>query len=94
MATIYHLLLVIILLIDNMILLKLTEIFLEILEEHGKQAHVDAEFIMRELGGEVTQACPPGVSIHAARSVIDSILAEREAKNEKTCSASSSPGRT
>lgn len=68
--------------------------FSEILEEHGKQSHVDAEFIMRELGGEVTQACPTGVSIHAARSVIDSILAEREAKNEKTRSASSSPGRT
>lgn len=73
---------------------KIFERVQEILEEHGKQSHLDAEFIMRELGGEVTQACPAGVSIHAARSVIDSILAECEAKNEKTHSASSSPGRT
>ncbi|VBB26744.1 unnamed protein product [Acanthocheilonema viteae] len=73
---------------------KIFERVQEILEEHGKQSHVDAEFIMRELGGEVTQACPAGVSIHAARSVVDSILAEREAKSEKTRSASSSPGRT
>uniref|UniRef100_A0A1I8ECY2 PPM-type phosphatase domain-containing protein n=1 Tax=Wuchereria bancrofti TaxID=6293 RepID=A0A1I8ECY2_WUCBA len=73
---------------------KIFERVQEILEDHGKQSHLDAEFIMRELGGEVTQACPAGVSIHAARSFIDSILAECEAKNEKIHSASSSPGRT
>ncbi|VDK85157.1 unnamed protein product [Litomosoides sigmodontis] len=71
---------------------KIFERVQEILEERGKQTHVDAEFIMRELGGEVTQACPAGVSIHAARSVVDSILAEREAKNEK--SRPPSPGKT
>ncbi|KAM3716426.1 Protein phosphatase ppm-1.A [Dirofilaria immitis] len=37
---------------------KIFERVQEILEEHGRHSHVDAEFVMRELGVEVTQACP------------------------------------
>ncbi|VDN17660.1 unnamed protein product [Gongylonema pulchrum] len=43
---------------------------------------MDAEVILRELGPDVLQACPVGANIYAARTFVDSILAERDAVND------------
>lgn len=46
-------------------------------KEDGRE-QLDAEQVMRELGSAVTKACPQGVNFHAARTVVDSILAKRQ----------------
>ncbi|VDK55822.1 unnamed protein product [Anisakis simplex] len=38
----------------------------------------DADHVMQELGSVVKSACPRGVNFHAARTVVDSILSQRQ----------------
>uniref|UniRef100_A0A0M3ILR1 PPM-type phosphatase domain-containing protein n=1 Tax=Ascaris lumbricoides TaxID=6252 RepID=A0A0M3ILR1_ASCLU len=61
---------------------KITDRVTEILAEEDRKEdgreQLDAEQVMRELGSAVMKACPQGVNFHAARTVVDSILAKRQ----------------
>lgn len=60
----------------------MSKIFSEILEQNSN-GFVDAEVVMRELGSEVIEACPPGVNFHAARTVVDCILSDVKPRSEE-----------